>query len=218
MSVKLNSLGLNLKDLTGPTPSQSALDCPPEHSQKATVPRMEEIRRSTAQQRLNIAPIPSERGTDCLRKILTEIDAAIVRTGRAAQNAFGLHLQILDDIDFDCSQPLLIEVLWQLVTNAVSASVTAGLRDVDVFATQYKSKLYMQVADRGTGLPRYIIDWFRDREWDPAAKAYDEKAGLASAAKLVTWAGGSLTLVSTGANGTRIGFSLPLSESAGAPW
>ena len=210
MSVKLSSLKLNLGEVSESDASSRAHGCPPEQHPNAADFAAAERCLSDDVSGLDFKPMRHLRGADCLAEILTEIDVTIARTRRAARQSYSLHLQILDDIDFDCSQPFLVEVLWQLVTNAVMASVRAGWRSVDVFATQHKDKLYVQVADQGNGLPAHVIEWFQQKDARVTMYSDHTGAGLVSAAKLIEWAGGQLTLVSTGEKGTRIGFSLPL--------
>jgi len=154
----------------------------------------------------NRQPLLSLRGAECLERILSDIHAKLKLNEDCA-----IFLYVIDDIDFDCGQPFLARVLEELVTNAVSAAGKRAVGRIDVLATQFNGRLFMQVADNGLGIPDDMVCWFEGRLQEPAQLG--EGSGLDKAALLIKQAGGQLSLVNSGRTGTRLGFSLPLHDT-----
>lgn len=150
------------------------------------------------------------RGAACLTKILSAIRAGHRNSPRMADKPCALYLHVLDDIDFDCQQPFLAEVLGELVSNAVHAMRGQAAPRVDVMATQYRDRLFVQVADNGPGMPAGMSKWFEALASEGARR---RGSGLDTAALLISIAGGHLELVSSGPGGTRLGFSVPVMDT-----
>ncbi|WP_299654962.1 ATP-binding protein [uncultured Tateyamaria sp.] len=147
------------------------------------------------------------RGAACLTKILGAIKAGQRQSPQMAARPCALYLHVLDDIDFDCQQPFLAEVLGELVSNAVHAMRGQTAGRIDVMTTQYRGRLFVQVADNGPGMPDGMFKWF---EQGATSRVHRKGSGLDTAALLVSIAGGQLELVASGPNGTRLGFSVPV--------
>ncbi|MEM8655015.1 MAG: ATP-binding protein [Pseudomonadota bacterium] len=147
------------------------------------------------------------RGAACLTKIL-----GAIRSRHCGAQALELYLHVLDDIDFDCQQPFLAEVLGELVSNAAQAMRRQETARIDVMATQYNDRLFLQVADNGPGMPSGMAKWFEHRSGLDSHNNRRKGSGLDTAALLVEIAGGRLELVTSGPEGTRLGFSLPVTD------
>lgn len=147
------------------------------------------------------------RGASCLAKILAGVAEYLKGSPGRPKNGCVITLQAIDKIDFDCQQPFLATVLQELVTNAALAQSTR----VEVLATQYRGRLFVQVADNGLGLPECIKQDLSIGFRNIHLGAQSDKTGLEIAALLIEVAGGTFEVVSSSADiGTRIGFSLPL--------
>lgn len=152
-------------------------------------------------------PRVEPRGEECLAGILKAIGASLPASVNRVGAPVQIFLYVIDDIDFDCRQPFLADILRELVTNAAVAMREQDYKRVDVYATQYRNRLFIQVADMGPGLPDGLAAWLTRH-----AKCVEprNKSGLNNAIALVTRANGTLELVSSSSKGTRIGFSIPL--------
>lgn len=149
-------------------------------------------------------PASSEpRGLECLERILSSIHRKL---GLCNDSCF--YLYVVDDIDFDCQQPFLIQVLEELISNAVAAADGKDMRRIEVLATQYGERLIVQVSDNGQGMPEDIANWFAC--WQQRPISENQQSGLDRVALLIKRVGGQLDLVNTGNRGTRLGFFVPL--------
>jgi K+-sensing histidine kinase KdpD len=154
------------------------------------------------------------RGASCLAKILGSVADSLKGCPDCSKYGCAITLQVIDKIDFDCQQPFLATVLQELVTNATVAQSTR----VEVLATQYRGRLFIQVADNGLGLPEGIKRDLPNGFGQVHLGAQSGKTGLEIAALLIEVAGGTFEVVSSSAEmGTRIGFSLPLVGEASEP-
>ena len=158
--------------------------------------------------------IPKPHSFACLTRILSDIDLALAPTRSAMGAPFSIHLQTEGVISFDCSASVLSRVLYNLISNAADAiRDTEGPR-IDVFATQHAGRLYVQVADNGPGLSPMAREWFfagpnlaaRNDDW--------VGTGLLCVDKLLRRSGGTLKLIYSGYEGSRIGFCLPIVPEA----
>lgn len=161
-------------------------------------------------------PIEEPRGADCLNKILQDIKGTLAAARPADDADCALYLHVIDDIDFDCQQPFLAQVLEELISNASAAMSGQMDARIDVTATQYDDRLFMQVADNGPGLPGGLSTWITNWSYDADKGIRHKGSGLDTAAFLIAIAGGQLEVLSTSSLGSRFGFSVPLPSEMAA--
>lgn len=154
------------------------------------------------------APPHRHRG-DCLAHLLSDIDAIIAPDRSETDQPYALRLQVDDEIEFDCDSPILFRILYNLVANAASAVEGLDEARIDVFVSQYRKHLFLQVADNGPGLPAHARDWFVSSPLAQLIKKGHVGHGLANIDALVSGENGEFRLLYTGPAGTRLGISIP---------
>lgn len=142
-------------------------------------------------------------GTACLTQVLTQIASGLRVPPHQAYLRNIIHLHVLDPIDFDCSQPFLFAVLKGLIQNAINAVETPCSARIDVLVTQYKNRLYFQIADNGPGMPDGMAAWFDAGKTGKTGARRRAGSGRDRVRQLLTWAGGEFRLAHSCATGTR---------------
>ncbi len=153
---------------------------------------------------------PEPHTLECLTLLLADIDLAIVPARVSEFEPYEVLLQVEGEIAFDCNAPMLFRVLYNLIVNAAAAVEGVDSPRIDIFATQHERRLYVQVADNGRGMPEKVAQSLRTMARGDTNVEGFEGSGLLSTIKLLHRNGGSLKLINTGPDGTRMGFFLPV--------
>lgn len=197
--------------------SSHRLEMHDDHAVVAEARRLKEVTGrilEICQAELRSELIPEPHSLDCLTRILSDIDLALAPSRSAAGVPYSIHLQTEGLISFDCSAPMLFRVLYNLISNAANAIRDTVEPRIDVFATQHAGRLYVQVADNGPGISPMVREWFFAGANRAARNDDLVGTGLLSVEKLLSRSGGTLKLIYSGDEGSRIGFCLPVVPDA----
>ncbi len=129
--------------------------------------------------------------------------------GRALDRGIGLDLAVADPPPVHCDRDRVLQVLENLVANAIQVSEGGARVQVAVWSTG--EEVVFCVRDRGPGvpaedLPHVFERWFRGRARYPGSGL-----GLAIAKTIVTAHGGSIWVESREGEGAAFSFALPRS-------
>jgi len=146
---------------------------------------------------------PPQRRRLLLRALVDEVGEAT--TSGTAEFEFTNAVDPALEIDADAEQ--LFRILLNLARNAVDALGARG-GTIDITASRKARQVTIDVADNGPGIPEAM----HARLFQPfsgSTRSGGSGLGLAIARDLVRAHGGDLTLVSTGAAGTRFHIDIP---------
>jgi signal transduction histidine kinase len=129
--------------------------------------------------------------------------------GRALDRGITLELEVCDPPPVHCDRDRVLQVLENLVANAIQVSEGGGRVTVSVWSTG--EEIVFRVLDRGPGVPAedrpHIFErWFRGQARYPGSGL-----GLAIAKTIVTTHGGSIWVESREGEGAAFSFALPRS-------
>ncbi len=132
----------------------------------------------------------------------------------AARRGIRLAQLPMDDrLDVDCDRGRLLQVLGNLVGNAIKFSGTG--RNVVVHATVSGSSVMFTVSDEGPGIPADELPHLFERYWRGADRVQRGTGlGLAIAKAIVEGHGGTISATSELGRGSTFSFSIPCSGVA----
>ncbi|MBI5508022.1 MAG: response regulator [Deltaproteobacteria bacterium] len=128
-------------------------------------------------------------------------------------------VELVRRVEYDgkvlCAQPLVVQVLTNLLTNAVHAVGDAG--EIAIHAFCREGVLVIDVADSGPGVPVELRDKIFDPFFTTKPPGVGTGLGLTMARAYVERHGGNLSLV-TQSRGARFRVELPLEQPRTAGW
>ena len=128
----------------------------------------------------------------------------------AARHHCQLRLGPVPDVDVEIDEPLVVQVLVNLIRNAIEASPPAGA--VDVTVTRDGGEVVIAVEDDGPGLPEEM----QGRLFEAFASTKDARSGtglgLALSAQIARDHGGTLVYARAAGRGARFAFRLPAGD------
>jgi PAS domain S-box-containing protein len=121
-----------------------------------------------------------------------------------------------DKLSFEFDQERILQVLFNLLNNALKFTPPGGR--IEVGASAQGDRIHVWVKDSGKGLPASEIDRIFERGWQADPKAGGRGLGLYIARKIVEAHGGSIWVESTLGRGTTFHILLPTGAvAAGSP-
>jgi signal transduction histidine kinase len=122
-----------------------------------------------------------------------------------------LERRVPRDLEIDADSEQLFRVILNLLSNAwqaLEAARTKSSKRIIIEASRQDRAVIVEVADNGPGIPSAV----RERLFQPFAGSMrpgGSGLGLAISRELIVAHGGTLTLVGTGADGTRFRITIP---------
>ncbi len=122
-----------------------------------------------------------------------------------------LEKRVPRDLEIDADSEQLFRVLLNLLSNArqtLEANRARLPKSISIEAARQGRTVTIEIADNGPGIPPAV----RERLFQPFAGSMRQGGsglGLAISRELITAHGGTLALVSTGAEGTRFRITIP---------
>jgi signal transduction histidine kinase len=143
-------------------------------------------------------------------RLLPLVDEAVMSatSGRAPEQAIVVSISIDPTLEVDADSEQLFRVVLNLVRNASEAIGERASGEIRIEAERRGRHVYIDVTDNGPGVPQAV----RVRLFQPfasTAKPGGSGLGLTIARDLARAHGGDVTLVETGAMGTRFRIDIP---------
>lgn len=162
--------------------------------------------------RLEAGGLPLEWGEHTAASLVTEALDAIRPLAEA--KGLSLHAELpADDVRARCDRVRVLQVLGNLLGNAVKFTPSGGHLTVGGFARG--GEVALRVSDTGTGIAPEALPHIFDRYWQARdAASRGTGLGLAIAKGLVEAHGGTLQAQSTLGEGTTLTFTLPAASGA----
>jgi signal transduction histidine kinase len=161
---------------------------------------------------LDVASIESGRlfvepRREPVRSIIAE--AITSCTAVAAEKTLRIEQHVSEDLDAICDRERVLQVLGNLIGNAIKFTPDGGA--VDVIAERFDDEVLFSVRDTGVGVSARQLPHVFDRFWQATPKArLGSGLGLTIAKGVVEALGGRIWLESRPGEGTTFYFTLPL--------
>jgi len=209
LNTVLTAVGLLLRSL------------PPDNERRRDRRHVEAIRRSAQRMNrlindmLDVASIESGRlvvepQREPVRPIIH--DALAACREQAREKALQLDEDVADEIDVVCDRERVLQVLGNLIGNAIKFTPEGG--SVQVKVEQLDDEVLFTVRDSGIGVSAKQLPHVFDRFWQATPKArLGSGMGLTIAKGVVEALGGRIWVESRPGEGTTFFFTLPLASS-----
>lgn len=149
---------------------------------------------------LQLAPVPAG--------LLVE-DALAIVAPLADAKSITLHSSISGDVTLLCDRDRMLQVLGNLLGNALKFTPDHGSVNIEVTSDQ--GFAHVVVRDTGPGIPEESLPYVFDRFYQgPGRRRGGAGLGLAIARAIVEATGGTIVVESAGGNGSAFHFTVPL--------
>ena len=206
LNTVLTAVGLLLRSL------------PPDDEKRRDRRHVEAIRRSAERMNrvigdlLDVASIESGRlFVEPRREPVRSMIAEAVTACRTHAGDKTLHIEqhVAEDLDAICDRERVLQVLGNLIGNAIKFTANGG--SVDVIAERFDDEVLFSVRDTGVGVSAKQLPHVFDRFWQATPKArLGSGLGLTIAKGVVEALGGRIWAESRPGDGTTFFFTLPL--------
>jgi PAS domain S-box-containing protein len=130
----------------------------------------------------------------------------------------GLEFRLAGDPDLatvDADEARLLQVLFNLLTNAVKHTRAGGVITLSAARHEAATSIVFSVEDTGSGIPEPDLPYLFDRFWQShRSQRGGSGLGLAIAKGIVDSHGGGFTVVSVPGAGSTFSFTVPVAEEA----
>jgi signal transduction histidine kinase len=150
--------------------------------------------------------------TGSLVEVIEEVQTVMREKLRMEAFVLNVELDEIKPFAYDCEA--MVQILLNLIENSLKFSKTSAQRQITISAHQDTWRTYIQVSDKGPGIPKRalkkVFDDFYRADNSLTRTTRGTGIGLALVRKLVTLMGGSVSAENNKGPGCTITISLPL--------